>query len=144
MAPGSVRMRDASEGSQPGTEDDVMSGSDVEEASGSDYSYGGGSDDGEGAPSTSEQHEHADDESDEADVSLADDAGPSSTGGRSHGYRIIDNAALKRLQRSAIDDISGIWGCSATVAKTLLMAYRWDKERLMSELPWHMGDCMQT
>lgn len=38
-----------------------------------------------------------------------------------------------RLQGDAVADVAGIWNCKKSVAKTLLMHYMWDKDKLMSE-----------
>jgi hypothetical protein len=132
MSPGSVRMRDADEDSVILiSDDDDMSGSGRGEGSDEEeeaYSYGsGGSDSGSGGPAPGSD----DPTSEEADLGLLEDAAPGSS--KSLGYRIVDGASLKRLQRGAIDDVAGIWGCAPAVAKTLLMYYMWDKERLLSE-----------
>jgi hypothetical protein len=37
------------------------------------------------------------------------------------------------LQAEAVSDVENIWNCKKSVAKTLLMHYMWDKERLLSE-----------
>lgn len=117
MAPGSVRMREPDEdsGSAGGSEDEGMSDS--------GYSYGDSD-----APSGSEELIS----SEEADLGVVEEA---AAGGSSKrlGYRVINGESLKKLQRAAIDDVAGIWGCGPGVAKTLLMAYMWDKERLLSE-----------
>jgi hypothetical protein len=37
------------------------------------------------------------------------------------------------LQGEAVADVASIWNCKISVAKTLLMHYMWDKDKLMSE-----------
>jgi hypothetical protein len=37
------------------------------------------------------------------------------------------------LQAEAVSDVETIWSCKKSVAKTLLMHYMWDKERLLSK-----------
>lgn len=37
------------------------------------------------------------------------------------------------LQAEAIQEVESIWACRKSVAKTLLMHYMWDKEKLLSE-----------
>jgi len=141
MAPGSVRMRDADDDSLAAlSEDDVMTGSEAseggedEEEEEDEYSCAAASDDGEGGSGSGNDSEQSagseDPTSEEADLGVLDDT---SVGNRSLGYRVIDAESLKRLQRAAIDDVMAIWGCAAGVAKTLLMSYMWDKERLLSE-----------
>jgi hypothetical protein len=140
MSPGSVRMRDADEDSVIViSDDDDMSGSEPQGSDEDPFSYG---DMGSDASSASESHGGGgsdDPTSEEADLGLLDDTAAGST--KSLGYRIVDSASLKRLQRAAIDDVAGIWGCAPAVAKTLLMYYMWDKERLLSEwgLRWKLG-----
>lgn len=126
MAPGSVRMRDADEDSLAVSDEEaeeVMSGSQEEDASGGSYAASGSD---SGAPTNSE-----DATSEEADLGVLE--GGEASGSRSLGYRVINSESLKRLQRDAINDVAGIWGCTPAISKTLLMSYMWDKERLLSE-----------
>ena len=37
------------------------------------------------------------------------------------------------LQGEAVAEVASIWNCKNSVAKTLLMHYMWDKDKLMSE-----------
>lgn len=37
------------------------------------------------------------------------------------------------LQGEAVAEVASIWNCKNSVAKTLLMSYMWDKDKLMSE-----------
>lgn len=39
------------------------------------------------------------------------------------------------VQGEAVADVASIWNCKKSVAKTLLMNYMWDKDKLMSECP---------
>lgn len=39
------------------------------------------------------------------------------------------------VQGAAVADVASIWNCKKSVAKTLLMHYMWDKDKLMSECP---------
>jgi hypothetical protein len=124
-------MRDADEDSQA-TDDEAMSGSEP-----SEYSYDAGdSDDNDGADAGASSSDDAPAGSDGS--SDGDDAGPTPADdgdSRRLGYRVITADSMKRLQQGAIDEVGAIWGCGASVAKTLLMAYMWDKERLLSEAP---------
>lgn len=126
-------MRDPDEDSQPATDDEAMSGSDVDysQCSDDDAASGSGAEpqgsDADGGVGSSD-----DATSEEADLGVLDDASPGA--GKCLGYRVIDAEAMKKLQRAAIDDVAAIWGCGAGVAKTLLMSYMWDKERLLNDL----------
>lgn len=37
------------------------------------------------------------------------------------------------VQGEAVAEVANIWNCKRTVAKTLLMHYMWDKEKLLSK-----------
>jgi hypothetical protein len=37
------------------------------------------------------------------------------------------------LQAAAVAEVASIWNCKGSIAKTLLMHYMWDKDKLMSE-----------
>jgi len=37
------------------------------------------------------------------------------------------------LQAAAVSEVEDIWGCKRSVAKTLLMHYMWDKEKLLGK-----------
>jgi hypothetical protein len=37
------------------------------------------------------------------------------------------------VQGEAVAEVASIWSCKNSVAKTLLMHYMWDKDKLMSE-----------
>eukprot|EP00775_Hariotina_reticulata_P013428 gene13428-13556_t len=71
-------------------------------------------------------------ENDETDIGLAEAAPTSTKDGLP--YRIIDADMLKRVQAAAVTEVEDIWGCKRSVAKTLLMHYMWDKERLLGDL----------
>mmetsp|Transcript_12045 Transcript_12045/g.25884 ORF Transcript_12045/g.25884 Transcript_12045/m.25884 type:complete len:537 (+) Transcript_12045:152-1762(+) len=60
------------------------------------------------------------------------EAGCSSSSG--NGYTVIDANAIRTLQDNAAVSITHILGCSKAVAKSLLVFYRWDKEKLASVL----------
>lgn len=144
MSVRSVRMQDANNEieeidlTNQSDSEAVMSGS---EPSDDGYSCGDAadSDDGGAGGSDSEQQLDSDDAtSEEANLGLADDAQPHSS--KSLGYRVIDRSVLQRLQRAAVEEIASIWGCTPSIAKTLLMAYSWDKERLLSE--WLTGETL--
>eukprot|EP00879_Flechtneria_rotunda_P010931 GHRR01011422.1.p1 GENE.GHRR01011422.1~~GHRR01011422.1.p1 ORF type:complete len:527 (+),score=168.68 GHRR01011422.1:246-1826(+) len=49
-------------------------------------------------------------------------------------YRVIDADLLVKVQAEAVQGVASIWGCKKSVAKTLLMHYMWDKEKLLSDL----------
>lgn len=120
-------MRDADEDSLAVSDEEaeeVMSGSQEEDASGGSYAASGSD---SGAPTNSE-----DATSEEADLGVLE--GGEASGSRSLGYRVINSESLKRLQRDAINDVAGIWGCTPAISKTLLMSYMWDKERLLNDL----------
>ncbi|WIA17066.1 hypothetical protein OEZ85_013967 [Tetradesmus obliquus] len=67
---------------------------------------------------------------DEADLGLAE----ATTTKERPPYRIIDADMLKKVQAEAVSDLETIWSCKKSVAKALLMYYRWDKERLLTDL----------
>ncbi len=64
---------------------------------------------------------------DGADLGLVEEAGPSKRGAECVGYRIIKSSELRRVQQRAIADVVSIWGCRPALAKTMLMAYMWDR-----------------
>lgn len=41
--------------------------------------------------------------------------------------------ACPAVQGEAVAEVASIWNCKNSVAKTLLMHYMWDKDKLMSE-----------
>jgi hypothetical protein len=47
------------------------------------------------------------------------------------------------LQGEAVAEVASIWNCKNSVAKTLLMHYMWDKDKLMSEC-WLVADQTQA
>eukprot|EP00877_Chromochloris_zofingiensis_P002490 jgi/Chrzof1/12241/Cz06g26220.t1 len=71
--------------------------------------------------------------SEEADLGVAEEA-EERVKDSGLGWRIIDSSQLKKVQGDAIEGVVSIWGCPASVAKTLLMHYMWDKEKLLSDL----------
>ena len=131
---GSVRMRDADEDSVIVISDDSDAGEELLSDSGGAVA-GHSSDTGAyGADADSE----AGASSGEADLGVLEDGNHASSR-KGPGYRVITQESLKKLQRAAIDDVASIWGCAPSIAKTLLMAYMWDKERLLSELCLWLG-----
>eukprot|EP00878_Enallax_costatus_P004275 GHUV01004505.1.p1 GENE.GHUV01004505.1~~GHUV01004505.1.p1 ORF type:complete len:527 (+),score=139.84 GHUV01004505.1:269-1849(+) len=72
-------------------------------------------------------------DNDEFEAEMGLGSGPSSTKDKPP-YRIIDADLLKKVQAEAISEVESIWGCKRSVAKTLLMHYMWDKEKLLSDL----------
>ncbi|KAI8472707.1 MAG: hypothetical protein J3K34DRAFT_204977 [Monoraphidium minutum] len=131
----SVRMRDADADSVAAPSDDETAPMEGDSGSsgdsyGDDYGSNADSDGGGGCGGS--------DESEEAALGLAsgDEEGGGGGGGRGGAarYRIITGDSLKALQRGAIDEVTGIFGYSGGVAKTMLMAYRWDKDRLLNDL----------
>lgn len=40
---------------------------------------------------------------------------------------------MLHLQAAAVAEVASIWNCKGSIAKTLLMHYMWDKDKLMSE-----------
>lgn len=59
--------------------------------------------------------------------------GEASTSG-DPGFTIIDTTTIKKLQAEASEGIMAVLGCKASVAKTLLMNFRWDKEAVLGTL----------
>lgn len=64
---------------------------------------------------------------------LGDEGRPTSTTEKRLPYRIIDPDLLKQVQGEAVAEVAGIWNCKRSIAKTLLMHYMWDKEKLLSD-----------
>jgi ariadne-1 len=124
-------------------EDDASMGSD--DGSGSGYSgaaSGSGSEDASGTDSAGLGAGDDDDDDEGGTRDGSRSGGASGSGGAggagggkgSKGYRVITADSLAALQRAAIGDVVAVWGVAPSVAKTLLMAYFWDKERLLSDL----------
>lgn len=59
------------------------------------------------------------------------DEKPSSSNGV-RPWTVIEQATIRQLQTQAIEAVVAILGCKPSVAKTLLIHFRWDKEALMS------------
>lgn len=45
----------------------------------------------------------------------------------------LSRQGVSDLQAEAILEVEAIWNCRKSLAKTLLMHYMWDKEKLLSE-----------
>ncbi|PNH11262.1 putative E3 ubiquitin-protein ligase [Tetrabaena socialis] len=79
----------------------------------------------------------------------ADDAGPSTSRGAA-GYEILDTGgmgfrtgapeAILRLQAEVVAEVVSILGVKPSVAKTVLMYFRWDKEALLTKVAEHDPD----
>jgi hypothetical protein len=52
-----------------------------------------------------------------------------------HIADILLGPVMLRMQAAAVAEVASIWNCKGSIAKTLLMHYMWDKDKLMSE--WH-------
>lgn len=48
-------------------------------------------------------------------------------------YKIIDNNQLEKLQAEAVHNVTSLLGCTDSMARTLLIYYRWSEETLTSE-----------
>ena len=92
---------------------------------------GGSASSGDGAAASSGEADLGIGGADAAAAAAARRSGGSGGGGP--GYRVVTRESLVALQRAAIDGVVAVWGCAPGVAKTLLMAWRWDKDRLLSE-----------
>ncbi|PNW70486.1 hypothetical protein CHLRE_17g721950v5 [Chlamydomonas reinhardtii] len=110
MSVKSAAMRDAAD-----SEEFEDMSEDYEEASDASYEYEEGSDD------------------DACHMDAAHgDAGPSSSAGP--GWSVLNQDAIVKLQAEAVADVVAILGVKSSVAKTVLMYFRWDKEALMSKV----------
>jgi hypothetical protein len=47
----------------------------------------------------------------------------------------LSQLSMPCLQDQVAQDVCSMWGCSQAAAKSLLIFYRWNKERLMSKWP---------
>ncbi|KAG2497384.1 hypothetical protein HYH03_004542 [Edaphochlamys debaryana] len=91
------------------------SGSYVEASDASDYDYEDDSSDG--------MH---------MDAHTDGEAGPSTSTGP--GWSVLNQEAIERLQAEAVNDVVSILGVKPSVAKTVLMFFRWDKEALLTKV----------
>jgi hypothetical protein len=46
---------------------------------------------------------------------------------------LLTPCVCTRAQGDAVAEVASIWACKKGVAKTLLMHYMWDKEKLLGE-----------
>ncbi|GIL45958.1 hypothetical protein Vafri_3067 [Volvox africanus] len=95
--------------------------SESEEEEASEYDA---SDDSYGYEEESDSGMHLDNHTEEA--------GPSTSGGP--GWSVLNQDAIVRLQAEAVNEVVSILGVKPSVAKTVLMFFRWDKEALLTRV----------